>query len=65
MGMQSNPNPKLVVDGHEFPDEESELSGDGQYAPFYIFDTDAQDYLPGTYESREEAEAALSSMEGW
>ena len=56
----------LSVDGHEFPDSDypdgindSALLGDGQFPPFRIFDADAQDYLPGTYPTREEAEAAL------
>lgn len=58
-----NPNPKYCVDGHEYPNEESCLAGDGQYKPFRIFDTDAQDYLPGVFDTREEAEAALAKME--
>lgn len=51
---------KYCVDGHEFPEEESNLAGDGEFAPFRIFDIEAQDYLPGTYETRGGAENALS-----
>lgn len=60
MGIQ-NPNPKLCVDGHEFADRESNLTGDGKFAPFRIFDTDAQDYLPGEYPTRAAAENALAA----
>ncbi|WP_425902475.1 hypothetical protein [Agrobacterium radiobacter] len=47
---------KFCVDGHEFENEESALAGDGEFAPFRIFDIENQDYLPGTYPTREEAE---------
>lgn len=57
--MPFNPNPKYVVDGHEHDHPDSSLAGDGQYAPFYIFDTDAQDYVGGPFTSRAEAVAQL------
>lgn len=50
---------RYCVDGHEYPDTESNLAGDGQHPPFRVFDIDAQDYLPGVYATRAEAEAAL------
>lgn len=60
----SNPNPKFVVDGHEFPNEESNLAGDGRHAPFYVFDSDAQDYVGGPYDTRELAQRAARKLVG-
>lgn len=74
-----NPNPRYCVDGHEFNNVDSEMAGDGQFAPFRVFDTKAQDYLPGTYATRVDAERAIpatsavwndddsarASAEGW
>jgi hypothetical protein len=56
--MSDNPNPRYVVDGHEAENEESNLAGDGEFPPFRVLDTDAQNYLPGTYKTRAEAETA-------
>lgn len=53
---KGNPNPPFVVDGHEFDDEDSNLAGDGNYPPFYIFDTARQQNLPGSYSKRENAQ---------
>jgi hypothetical protein len=53
---------KFCVDGHEFENEESALAGDGRFAPFRIFDIKNQDYLPGTYQTREEAENNLPTQ---
>jgi hypothetical protein len=36
---------RFVVDGHEFPNEESSLLGDGEYPPFWVFDVEEQEYL--------------------
>lgn len=47
----------FVVDGHTYKNEESDLAGDGQFAPFYVFDIAAQDYLPGTFPTRNQAQA--------
>jgi hypothetical protein len=55
-----NPNPRYVVDGHEAKNKESCLAGDGQFPPFRVLDTDAQNYLPGTYKTRAEAEKAAA-----
>lgn len=61
-----------VVDGHEFPDEESNLLGDGKFPPFRIFDVEAQDYVGDKFETRIEAEVECRRMnaepqpkEGW
>lgn len=37
------------------------FQGDGEDAPFVVFDIDAQQNLPGIYETREEAEIALAA----
>lgn len=47
---------RYAVDGKEFDDDDSPLAGDGQFGPFIIFDIDAQDYLPGTYATREDGQ---------
>lgn len=47
---------RYVVDGHITEDPDSDLDGYGQFAPFRIFVPDRQDYLPGTYATREEAQ---------
>lgn len=58
----SNPNPRYVVDGHEFEDVDSAWMGDGEFPPFAIFDTEKQDNLTPFYATRAEAEAALKKM---
>jgi hypothetical protein len=55
---------KYSVDGHEFENEESNLAGDGQFPPFRIFDINAQDYLPGIYASRADAELICGMLNG-
>ncbi|MEY2153069.1 hypothetical protein AB7849_19345 [Rhodanobacter sp. 115] len=61
--------PRFVVDGHEFPNEESSFTGDGKYPPFVVFDIDRQENLPGEYATRGQAELVASSKnnmaEGW
>ena len=52
----------LTVDGRLCPNEDSDFAGDGQYPPFVIFDVGAQDNLPAHYETRAEAEAALTAL---
>ncbi len=60
----TNPNGvRYCVDGHEFPNEDSEMLGEGAYPPFLIFDIEAQDYLPHPYPSRNEAESELRRLE--
>jgi hypothetical protein len=49
--------PRFVVDGHEFANEDSEMLGDGQFAPFQIFDVQEQHNRPTEYATREEAQA--------
>ena len=51
--------PSFCVDGHEYDDPESNMLGDGQWAPFRVFDINAQGYLPGEYNTRQEAEEAM------
>lgn len=36
--------PRYLVDGHEFPNEASNLTIDGNYPPFYVFDVDRQEH---------------------
>lgn len=55
---------RYVVDGHEFENPESDLLGDGQFPPFRILDIEAQDYLPGVYNTRAEAETAMQAVIG-
>ena len=47
---------RYAVDGREFNTDDSPLAGDGKFGPFYVFDIDAQDYLPGTYTTREDGQ---------
>jgi hypothetical protein len=54
----SNPNPRFVVDGHTYDDPDSDLASDGEFAPFYVFDTERQKNVEGPFETRGEAEAA-------
>lgn len=60
--MFTNPNPLYVVDGHEFDDEDSALLGDGQFAPFRVFDTVAQQHLALKFGTREDAEAFVEAV---
>lgn len=52
----------LFVDGHEFPDSESNWMADGQYPPFAIFDIDAQENLLPYYCTRTQAEKAMERL---
>lgn len=64
--IDGNPNGvRYCVDGltHADPDT-AEYQGDGQFAPFVIFDIQEQRNLPGEYETREAAEAALARIDG-
>lgn len=49
------------VDGHEFDNEESNLAGDGRYAPFRVFDIAAQDYVGPTYSTTDAAMHGVSA----
>lgn len=53
----------LSVDGHESESPNAALDSSGRFPPFHIFDSDAQDWLPGSYPTREAAEQALARME--
>jgi hypothetical protein len=53
---------RYCVDGHEFENAESNLAGDGQFPPFWIFDIQAQDYVGPTYETREAAQAECDKL---
>jgi hypothetical protein len=46
-------NPTFIVDGL---DDADSFAGDGHLPPFCIFIPDAQDYLPITFQNREEAQ---------
>jgi hypothetical protein len=59
---RANPNPTYAVDGHETASPCSSLTVDGQHAPFRIFDTEGQDWLPGLYFFREEAQAIADRL---
>ena len=61
---KGNPNPPYVVDGHEFDDEDSNLTGDGNFPPFYVFDTERQRNLPGRHPTREAAQALADALNG-
>jgi hypothetical protein len=58
------PTPAYCVDGHEFPNEDSGLIGDGQFPPFRVFNIEAQDYEPGTYPTRAEAQVEADRLNG-
>jgi hypothetical protein len=53
---------RFCVDGHEFPNKDSDFAGDGEYPPFVIFDIENQRNLPGEYATREEAETELNKV---
>lgn len=53
---QLRPSIRYSVDGHENADPDSPLAGDGQFGPFRIFDINAQEYLPGLFFRRDEAQ---------
>jgi hypothetical protein len=52
----------LCVDGHEFPDLESNWMGNGKFPPFAVFDIDAQENLQPFYNTREEAEEVMRTL---
>jgi len=60
--MSDKPKRNLCVDGHEFPNSESNWMGDGQYPPFAIFDIDAQENLQPYYATRGQAEQAMQRI---
>lgn len=54
---------RYCVDGEA---EDGTLQGDGQGAPFRIFDIEAQDHLPGVYADRATPEQAAAILNaGW
>lgn len=53
---------RYCVDGHLFENEDSDLAGDGEFAPFYVFNIEAQDYLLPPYPSRAEAQAEADRL---
>lgn len=54
--------PRYCIDGLEFDDPDAAFTGDGQFAPFVIFDIFEQMNLPGEFATRAEAEAALDKL---
>lgn len=50
------PTPRYAVDGKEYDDDDSPLTGDGAFGPFEIFDIEAQAWLPGKYAERSGAQ---------
>lgn len=52
---------RYCVDGTEFPDEDSEMLGDGGFPPFMIFDTTAQEYTPEKFKTRGAAQLVCDS----
>lgn len=53
---------QYVVDGYEFDDLESCQLGDGKFAPFMVFDTFAQDYLPTKHKTRKAAQRVADRL---
>lgn len=53
---------RFCVDGHEFENEESDMLGDGEFAPFMVFDIEKQDYCAGTYETRLAAQKVADAL---
>ena len=62
--LNSGPNPVYVVDGHEDWSPDSCLTADGRFPPFHIFMPGVQDYLPGAFDTRDEAEAVTEALLG-
>lgn len=52
----------LVIDGHEFDDQDSNLMSDtpGTFPPFYVFDVDGQDYVSGPLPTINAAERLMA-----
>lgn len=48
---------RYCVDGYESEDVDSTLQGDGQFAPFWVFDITGQRNIAGPFTTRKEAEA--------
>ena len=46
----------FVVDGHMSDNPDSDLQGDGQFPPFYVFDPNNQVNIAGPFHARERAE---------
>lgn len=57
-----NPNPEFIVDGFDFDDPDSMQSSDGAFPPFRIFHSASQNYIPGEYQVRAEAEAIAALL---
>jgi hypothetical protein len=55
----NSPNPLFVVDGL---DDADTFAGDGHLPPFCIFCPEAQDYLPITFQTREEAQKMVNVL---
>lgn len=63
---QTSPLP-FTVDGHTHASPDSDLQGDGQFPPFYVFDQNNQKNIAGPFQSRNRAEqerVALSVKHG-
>ncbi len=59
-----DPAERFCVDGHEYDDPDSALAGDGEHAPFYVFDIDQQAYVTGPLPTKEAAERLRSIIIG-
>lgn len=53
---------RFYVEGHMFPNPESDLAPDGPHGPFYVFDVEGQRHRGGPYATRAEALEALERV---
>lgn len=56
------PSIRYAVDGREYDDPDSPLTGDGPFGPFEIFDIAGQVWLPGKYNTREDAQTVADLL---
>lgn len=56
------PTLRYIVDGHEYPDSDAQLVGDGQYAPYLVFDIEEQRHLGTEWPNRQSAEAEAKRL---
>jgi len=60
----SPPVARYTVDGHDDETPDSTLSGDGEIAPFFLFDSERQEWLPTSYPTREAGNMAADRLNG-
>lgn len=58
---QTASHAQWVVDGHTHDNPDSDLQGDGQFAPFWVFDPEGQRYVAGPFDKREDAALIASA----